>query len=223
MVNHRVRVKIEGLRSGDDARRVAMLGADAVGLVFAPSPRQVSLQQAREVVAAVGPWVATVGLFVNAPVDEINEIVDATGIDYVQLHGDEPPHCAGQIRAKVIKAFRVRDEQWLSEVSRWLSGLDAQGRRRFSAVLLDAFDSSARGGTGQKFNWDLVADARNRGDLRDLGPIILAGGLDPSCVADAIRTIAPWGVDVASGVESAPGVKDFQKVEAFIRVAGNGI
>ena len=190
------------------------MGADAIGLVFADSPRQVTAETARAIVAALSPWVATVGVFVNAEVGEINAVVERTGIGYVQLHGEEGPDVVAGIAAPCIKAFRVRDAGFADEVRSWLSGL--ADRSNFSAVLLDAYDPNVRGGSGTQFNWDLVAQARQDGRLDDAGPILLAGGLNPSCVGEAIETVRPWGVDVASGVESAPGVKDMEKVTAFL-------
>jgi phosphoribosylanthranilate isomerase len=216
----RVRVKIEGLRDPATALKVAQMGADAVGLIFADSPRWVSPEQARAVVDVLPPWVAAVGVFVNADAVAINRVVERTGIDYVQLHGDEPPGIVDDINRPCIKAFRVRDEGWLAEVRRWLGGLRA--RRRLAAVLLDAYAPDVRGGSGQRFNWDLVGDARGAGALAGIDPIILAGGLDATCVGLAIELVQPWAVDVASGVEKSPGVKDLKKVERFIRATQEG-
>lgn len=211
---HRVRVKIEGLRDPAEASEIARLGADAIGLVFADSPRKVSVEQARAVVAALPPWVAAVGVFVNADAEEINRVVARTGVGCVQLHGDEGADLPGRIDTPCVKAFRVRDEGWLGQVRSWVAGA---ARDRLTGVLLDAYSPAARGGTGSRFNWDLVARARDAGELDGLPPIILAGGLDASCVGRAIQTVRPWAVDVASGVESAPGVKDLRKVADFLR------
>ncbi len=216
----RVRVKIEGLRDGPTALKIAQMGADAIGLVFAESPRWVSPEQARAVVDVLPPWVATVGVFVDADAMTINRVVQRTGIGYVQLHGAEPPEIVARIDAPCIKAFRVRDAGWLDEVHAWLSACPARGN--LSAVLLDAFSPNAAGGTGRRFNWSMVADARAAGKLAGVDPIILAGGLDAACVEDAIELVQPWAVDVASGVEKSPGVKDLKKVERFIRATGEG-
>ena len=220
MMLQKVRIKIEGLRDAREAMKVAQMGADAIGMVFADSPRWVSPEQARAIVDILPPWVATIGVFVNSDADTINRVIQRTGIGYVQLHGDEPPEMVGQVRAPVIKAFRVRDAGWLDEVRGWIDACEA--RRNLSAVLLDAFDKSARGGTGKQFNWDLVADARAAGAMAGLDPIILAGGLDASNVARAIDAVKPWAVDVASGVEKAPGVKDLLKVADFIQATKEG-
>ena len=211
---HRVRVKIEGLRDPDRAAEIARMGADAIGVVFADSPRRVQPDRAAEIVAALGPWVATVGVFVNADAAQINAVVERTRIGCVQLHGDEPPGIVAAVAAPCIKAFRVRDAGFAGEVRSWLGGLADRGN--FAGVLLDAYDPAVRGGSGRQFNWDMVADARDRGELDGVGPIILAGGLDAGCVRRAIDIVHPWAVDVASGVESSPGVKDLAKVEAFL-------
>lgn len=216
----RVRVKIEGLRDAPTAMRVAQMGADAIGLVFAESPRWVSPEQARAVVDVLPPWVSTVGVFVNADADTINRVTRRTGIDYVQLHGDEAPDIVARLSVPCIKAFRVRDGHWLSQMRQWLQACEA--RSNLAAVLLDAYDSSAPGGTGRRFNWDMVADARAAGAMAGIDPIILAGGLDASCVCQAIDLVQPWAVDVASGVEKSPGVKDLKKVERFIRATREG-
>ena len=216
----RVRVKIEGLGDPKSAMRVAQMGADAIGLVFAESPRQVSPAQARAIVDVLPPWVATVGVFVNAEAEAINRIVKQTRIGYVQLHGDEPPDILGHIHTECIKAFRIRDEGWLAEIKSWLAA--ATARSSLAAVLLDAYNPDVRGGSGTQFNWDMVADARAAGAMADIDPVILAGGLDTSCVSRAISLVQPWGVDVASGVEKAPGVKDLRKVEDFIRATRAG-
>ena len=216
----RVRVKIEGLRDPKTALKIAQMGADAIGLVFADSPRWVSPEQARAIVDVLPPWVATVGVFVNADAGTINRVVERTRIGYVQLHGDEEPEIVGQIQARCIKAFRIRDEGWVGQVGQWLA--DCTARSNLAAVLLDAFNPTVRGGTGERFNWHLVGDARAAGAVKGIDPIILAGGLDHTCVGQAIEIVQPWAVDVASGVEDAPGVKNLRKVEDFIRATREG-
>jgi len=216
----RVRIKIEGLRDPREALKITQMGADAIGMVFAQSPRWISPEQARAIVDVLPPWVATVGVFVNADAETINRVVERTRIGYVQLHGDEEPQIVARIAAPCIKAFRVRDEGWLGEVRGWVEAVGA--RTNLAAVLLDAYNPNVRGGTGERFNWDVVADARAAGAMAGLDPIILAGGLDAGCVEQAIDLVKPWGVDVASGVEQAPGVKDLRKVAAFIRATKEG-
>jgi len=216
----RVRVKIEGLRDPREALKVAQMGADAIGMVFAESPRWIAPEAARAITDVLPPWVATVGVFVNADAETINRVVERTRIGYVQLHGDEPPETVAQVGAPVIKAFRVRDENWLGDVRSWVEAVGA--RRNLAAILLDAYSPAARGGSGTRFNWDMVADARAAGALAGLDPIILAGGLDAACVSRAIDLVKPWAVDVASGVEKAPGVKDLRKVADFIEATREG-
>jgi len=216
----RVRVKIEGLLDPTTAVKVAQMGADAIGMVFAESPRRIAPELARAITDILPPWVATVGVFVNEDPDVINRVVEKSRIGYVQLHGDEAPDVVARICAPCIKAFRVRDEQWLGEVRDWVAAVSAPSN--FAAVLLDAYAPDVRGGSGHQFNWDMVADARAAGALAGIDPVILAGGLDSSCVSRAIDLVQPWAVDVASGVESAPGVKDLLKVEDFIRATQEG-
>lgn len=216
----RVRVKIEGLRDPLTALRIAEMGADAIGMVFAESPRWVSPEQARAIVDCLPPWVATVGVFVNDDAATINRVVERTRIGCVQLHGDEPPGIVSEISAPCIKAFRVRDENWLREIRSWLERIPMPSK--LAAVLLDAYNPNVRGGTGERFNWDMVADARAAGAMAGIDPIILAGGLDARCVGAAIELVKPWAVDVASGVEKAPGVKDLGKVSRFIRATLDG-
>jgi len=164
-----------------------------------------------------------VGVFVNADAATINRVVERTGIGYAQLHGDEPPEIVGQIIAPCIKAFRIHDEKWLDDVRAWVGKIYELGLRpRVPAILLDAFSAGLAGGTGQRFNWELVSDARLSGAMKGLDPIILAGGLDSGNVERAIDIVKPWAVDVASGVEKAPGVKDLRKVEQFIRATREG-
>ena len=216
----RVRVKIEGLLDPTTAVKVAQMGADAIGMVFAKSPRRIAPEAARAITDTLPPWVATIGVFVNEDPDVINRVVEKSRIGYVQLHGDEEPDIVGRICAPRIKAFAVRDEGWLAEVRNWVAA--AACPTNLAAVLLDAYAPDVRGGSGKKFNWDMVADARAAGAMAGLDPIILAGGLDSSCVSRAIDLVQPWAVDVASGVESAPGVKDMRKIEDFIRATREG-
>jgi phosphoribosylanthranilate isomerase len=154
-------------------------------------------------------------VFVNAEADTINGIVERTGLTCVQLHGDEGPEEIERIAAPCIKAFRVKDESSLVHARQWVQALPS--RRNFAGVLLDAYSRQVRGGSGEQFNWSLVADARAAGLLGELEPFILAGGLTPENVNLAIEVVKPWAVDVASGVEKAPGVKDLKKVSRLIR------
>ena len=205
----RTRVKICGITSVADALAAVGAGADALGFVFYPdSPRYVRPEVAAEIVRALPPFVARVGLFVNESQEAISATILETGIDTIQLHGDEPPSLCRLWRGsiKVIKAFRVRDRHSLVALSSYADCADA--------FLLDAYVAGVPGGTGTAFNWEL---AREAGSYRR--PIILAGGLHPGNVSEAIATVKPFALDVSSGVERAPGKKDHDKVAAFIQAA----
>ncbi len=199
----RTRVKICGITRTEDALAAARLGVDAIGLVFyAPSPRAVSVAQAAEVVRELPPFVTRVGLFVNAEREAIAAAIEAAQLDLLQFHGDESPaDCLGHGRPW-IKALRMAPEMDVAaEMDRYR---EAQG------ILLDAWRPGVPGGTGETFDWRRIPAQRPR-------PLILAGGLAPENVADAIRTVRPWAVDVSGGVERAKGIKDADRMAAFIR------
>ncbi|HEY8370942.1 MAG TPA: phosphoribosylanthranilate isomerase [Thermodesulfobacteriota bacterium] len=199
-----IRVKICGVRTVEEARQAAWAGADAVGLNFyRRSPRYLPPAEAEAVVAALPPFVTAVGLFVDAPLEWVRQVAERCRLGAVQLHGGEPAVGLGR---PVIRAIQVDGEAALERLDR----LDGD------AILLDGYAERLRGGTGRRFDWALVAEARRRAGGR---PIILAGGLTPETVAEAVRIARPDAVDVASGVESAPGVKDPDKVVRFVRAA----
>ncbi|AJE04911.1 phosphoribosylanthranilate isomerase [Geobacter pickeringii] len=199
-----VRVKICGITSLADALIAVEAGADALGFVFHDqSPRHVAPDQAAGIIAALPPFVQTVGLFVNRALDFVNETAARCRIDLVQLHGDEPPEYCDAVARRVIKAFRVRDGASIEPIRHY----------RVTAHLLDAWSPAVYGGTGHTFNWEI---ARR---VKSFGPLVLAGGLTPENVAEAVATVEPYAVDVSSGVESAPGQKDPAKVREFIRRA----
>jgi phosphoribosylanthranilate isomerase len=183
-------------------------GADALGLVFfEKSPRCVDPERAARIIAGIPPFVQVVGLFVNAPLDFVNATADRCRLDIVQLHGEESPSYCESVRRRVMKAFRVRGMESLAPMADY----------HVAGYLLDAYSPDSYGGTGERFDWDCAVAAKGR------GPIILAGGLDPDNVASAVARVAPFGVDVSSGVESSPGRKDSEKVRNFIRNAKNGV
>ncbi len=213
-----VRVKICGLRRPEDARVAVRAGADAVGLVFAEGPRRVTPEEAsivaaaaREEAARLGGGVEAWGVFVNEGPARIRELARGVPLDVIQLHGDEELDFARELAPlRLVKAVRVRDASALEEIER----LSASGA--FEAVLLDSYDEGARGGTGRTFDWDVARAAAER--LRGKGPrVMLAGGLRPGNVGDAVRRVRPWMVDTSSGVERAPGEKDSVLVERFVR------
>lgn len=205
MTHHplRTRVKICGLTRTEDAQSAAHLGADALGLVFYPrSPRHVSIEQARAIVAALPPFVTVVGLFVDAEAEQVCATRAALRLDVLQFHGDEPPEYCRSFGAPYLKAVRMREGVAISELAREYS--DAAG------LLLDAWHPDEKGGTGLKFDWTW---ARETCDM----PIVLAGGLTPQNVAQAIRVARPYAVDVSSGVEATKGFKDADKMAAFLQ------
>ncbi|GAV30971.1 MAG: phosphoribosylanthranilate isomerase [Coriobacteriia bacterium] len=199
----RTRVKICGIRNEADAALAVAAGADALGVVLAESPRQVTLEQARRALRAVPPFVARVGVFVDAEQDLVAEAARVLGLSAVQFHGDETPEECASAPLPVVKAFRIGGVEDLA-------GIDAY-RGSVAAVLLDARVPGARGGTGVPFDWEAV-----RGALPTWVPVVVAGGLCADNVRAAVRTLRPYAVDVSSGVEAAPGVKDATKVEQFM-------
>lgn len=209
-------VKICGLTRIDHARRAVQAGADAIGLVFADSPRQIDPALAAEIVAALPPDVWKVGLFVNEPADVVNDTVQAVGLSHVQLHGEESPCMLDELTVPVLKAFRLRDASSIVEMHDWLVCAPPD---RLAAVLVDAFSPSAHGGTGKQIERDLLTEAAEHGGFDEIEHLMLAGGLTPENVAELVTLVQPWGVDVSSGVEASPGVKDPQKILRFIAAA----
>lgn len=199
----RVRSKICGITRVEDALAAVAAGADAIGLVFyAKSPRAVSPEQAAAIVQALPPFVTSVGLFVNMPRDQLQALLRQVPLDLLQFHGDESPaDCEGYGRP-YIKALRVRPDEDLAATIANYSG--ARG------ILLDTFVEGVPGGTGATFDWSLVPS-----DIAK--PIILAGGLEASNVAAAIRQVRPYAVDVSGGVEASKSIKDANKIRVFVQ------
>lgn len=200
-----VRVKICGITSAGDAVTAVDAGADALGFMFYEhSPRLVSFKQAAAIIRELPPLIAKVGVFVNPSEEVVRRAIVETGIDTLQFHGEEPPEFCRRFGLKSIKAFRVRDAGSLTAAASYAT----------EAWLLDSFVTGQYGGTGAQFNWDLAAEAARRH-----ARVILAGGLSPANAAEAVRKVRPFGLDVSSGVESAPGKKDPAKVRDFIAAA----
>jgi phosphoribosylanthranilate isomerase len=199
-------VKVCGITRLDDALAAARLGATAVGLVLWPgSPRYVEPARAAEIAAALPPEVASVGVFVNQPIDDVRRAAAEIGLSAIQLHGDEPPSYAAALGYPVWRALA------LTAVPEVLAEWDAA-----ATILLDAHDPVRRGGTGRTIDWSEAARVAR------LRPVILAGGLTPDNVRPAIEAVRPFGVDVSSGVEAAPGVKDPDKMARFLERARAG-
>ena len=198
----RTRIKICGFTREDQLAQAAQLGVDAVGLVFyPPSPRNVSIEQAQVLCRAVPPFVTTVGLFVDAPAEQVREVLRQVPLTLLQFHGDETPAYCQQFDLPYIKAVRVKPGLDLLQYTTDFAS--ARG------LLLDAYVAGVPGGTGERFDWTLIP--------ADLPlPVVLSGGLDPENVAEAINNVRPWAVDVSSGVEQGKGNKDLAKMAAFI-------
>jgi len=209
----RTRVKICGITRSADARAAAEAGADAIGLVFyPPSPRFLSVERAVEIRDALPPFVQTVALFVNPDAAQVAQVIGRLKPAAMQFHGEETPQFCAQFGVPWIKAVRVKSEARELDLLEYL--------RPFSGAMAWLLDShvEAYGGVGERFDWSLVPAAlRNGGDK----PLILSGGLARENVAEAVRRVRPWGVDVSSGVESAKGIKDAAKIAAFIAEVRN--
>lgn len=198
-----MKVKICGITNLEDASNAVVLGADALGFIFAPSPRQIAPQKASEIIRAIPPLVKTVGVFVNEAPATIREVMQHCGLDLIQLHGDESPAFCDEFMPYAIKALRIKDESSL-QLSQAYHGT-------IRALLLDTYSKDMVGGTGKTFDWELAVRIKNQGI-----PIILSGGLTPSNIAQAINTVRPYAVDVNSGIESYPGKKDYILMKAMM-------
>ncbi len=195
-------IKICGITNREDALFAANLGVDALGFIFAPSPRQVTPKQARAIIDSLPPLINKVGVFLNHPREIVAQITLQCGLDTIQFHGEESPQDCQHFGVKVIKAFRIKDQDSLKDLSLY----------QVSAFLLDTYLPGQPGGTGKTFNWELAQAAKK------YGPIILAGGLSPENIREAIKRVRPYGVDVSSGVEQEPGKKDWQKLAKLVEI-----
>ncbi len=203
------RVKMCGITRPQDALAAANSGADAIGLVFyARSPRNVDLDQASSIARTLPPFVSSVALFVNPQPDEVRAVLRQVRPDVLQFHGEEPPEFCRGFGVPYLKAARVRPETDLLQFATLYA--DAQG------ILLDAWNESAHGGTGECFDWNLIPANLPK-------PIILAGGLNPGSVRRAIEIVHPWAVDVSSGIEQAKGIKDAALIAAFMKEVENAV
>jgi phosphoribosylanthranilate isomerase len=200
-----VKVKICGITNVEDGIAAAEAGADALGFIFCQqSPRYVPVEKAALVTRNLPPMIVKVGVFVDAEEEVVLRAIRECGLNLLQFHGAESPEYCLQFGLMSMKAFQVRDAESLARLTDF----------KTDAWLLDAYSPDKLGGTGQRFNWDLAIEARKWGR-----PIFLAGGLTPQNVAEAVRHVEPYAVDVSSGVEASPGKKDHGKVKAFIDAA----
>lgn len=202
------RVKVCGITNSEDALCAVRLGASALGFVFyEKSPRFVTPAEAGEIIRRLPPFVTKVGVFVNAEADYLRDAKEIAGFDLYQFHGDETPEFCAAFGEDYIKAVRVKDSD----------SLDAVNLYDTDAFLFDAYSPDVYGGTGENFSWGILS-GRKLGDKF----VILSGGLDPDNVRDAIQAVNPYAVDVSSGVESSPGIKDHLKLERFMEAASHG-
>lgn len=206
-------VKICGITDVSYVGAIAEAGADFIGVVFAPSPRQVTPEKAREIAAAAKEHgLAVVGVFVNTPAAEVNTIASACGLDWVQLSGDEDAGCCHQIRLPFIKAIHIAPDWDEEQLLAHMESQQTELHHHSPIYLLDTQVEQKYGGTGQSFSWDIARSTVEK------HPVIIAGGLDPENVGKVVAELNPWGVDVSSGVESG-GAKDIKKIKAFVKAA----
>lgn len=198
----RTRIKICGFTCPDEARQAAVLGVDAIGLVFyAPSPRAVDVARAQAIIEALPPFVSRVGLFVDESAAQVRAVLEQVALDLLQFHGDESPHDCAQFGRPWLKAIRMREGVDLAR--------EAERYRGAAGLLLDAYCPGTPGGTGESFEWSRVPQDLNL-------PIVLAGGLTSANVGEAIATARPFAVDLSGGVESTKGIKDAVKMAALV-------
>lgn len=196
-----IKIKICGITNLDDALAAADYGADALGFIFyKKSPRSVEPEKAAEIVRRLSPFITPVAVFVNEREEKIRDIQFTTGIKVLQFHGDERPEYCDRFATRVIKAFQVRDKESLKHMAQY----------HVAALLLDSYREDLRGGTGTTFDWHLAVVAKT------FGRVVLAGGLTPENVAEAVKLVQPYGIDVAGGVEREKGVKDHASLKKFI-------
>jgi phosphoribosylanthranilate isomerase len=214
----RTRIKICGIGRPEDAAAAAAAGADAIGLVFhPPAPRYVSLDRAREIMAALPAFVTPVGLFVNVDAGFIRDTAGALGLRHVQLNGDESPEFVAALAPLVaIKALRVERDTFGRTLGEWREGVKSLPLTNLKGVVLETAGTGRAGGTGVANDWETVRHHIKSGDFAGLPPVIAAGGLTPETVGAVVRDIRPWAVDVSSGVEESLGRKSVERIRSFV-------
>jgi phosphoribosylanthranilate isomerase len=210
-------VKICGIGHVEDALAAARAGADAVGFIFyAPAGRNISLGRAGEILSKLPPFVTPVGLFVDSDAARIREVAGALGLRHIQLHGQESPNLVAELREfTILKAIRVDAAALAAELETWRRAIIELKLSHLQGFVLDTAGGS--GGSGKSNDWETIRRHRQRGDFVGLPHLIAAGGLTPETVGAVVRDLRPWAVDVSSGVESSPGRKSAEKIEAFVR------
>ena len=218
-MNPRTRIKICGVCRPEDAALAARAGADAIGMVFhAASPRNVTVDRAREILAALPPFVTAVGLFVDAPSESILATARELGLRHVQLHGDETPeHVRALAPLTVIKAVRVERGRFVQTLDTWREAIRSVPLTNLAGFVLETPNTAAPGGTGVPNDWEAVIEAQRAGAFEGLPALIAAGGLAPESVGAVVRAVRPYAVDVSSGVEETRGRKSEEKVRAFVQ------
>ncbi|MBU0581314.1 MAG: phosphoribosylanthranilate isomerase [Candidatus Margulisbacteria bacterium] len=204
-----LKIKICGITNLEDAENAAALGVDALGFIFAKSPRQVEPTLIKEICHSLPPFITRVGVFVDEELDKVNSIAETCGLDAIQLHGQESSEYCQHVHRRVIKALRVKKDTSLKILEHY--------KDIVCAFLLDAYDPEKPGGTGNTFDWGLAAKAQKAYKT----PIILSGGLNAENIQEALKTLRPDAVDINSGVESAPGKKDYNKMQEIIKIIRN--
>jgi phosphoribosylanthranilate isomerase len=218
MLPYRTRIKICGVCRAADAAIAARAGADAIGMIFHPSAsRYIPIERARDILSALPPFVTAVGVFVDASTETIRHTTRELGLRHVQLHGDENPEQIRELMLlTVIKAIRVERDRLADDLNVWRDAIRAMKLTNLAGFVLDTAGTGKAGGAGVANDWDAVRAAQAAGAFDGLPPIIAAGGLNPATVADVIRSIRPYAVDVSSGVESALSSKSEEKIAAFV-------
>ena len=196
------KIKICGITRKVDALYAAALGVDALGFIFADSPRKVEPEVVRKISMTLPPFVSTVGVFVDTALDKVKYFATTCRLDWIQLHGKESPTDCADLGLPVLKAIRVKDMTSIQAMEPYKGFV--------GGFVLDTYVKGQKGGTGKTFDWALAQEAKQ------YGPVILAGGLTPDDVDDAVQQVSPYGVDVSSGVEIAPGIKDHDKIRRFL-------
>lgn len=214
-MSYRVRIKMCGTTSLEDARAAVDVGIDALGFIFTrKSPRYIEPGRAAEIISLLPPFITRVGVFVDSPIDMVRDIIHSAGLTQVQLHGSEPLSYCSELKASekscsVCKAFRISRKQVAeTDITKQIHVYE----QVVDSVLLDSYQKGVEGGTGAVFDWELIDEL----DL--LKPLILAGGLNPGNVAEAVRRVRPYGIDVNSGIEDAPGKKNHQQLKNLVEM-----